>query len=389
MTLTTDFECGSGKLRQIGEDHWEIDTVADRFGYNKYFCFEVANPAGSQAGELKVDIFADPTLGAASHFLGHFPSNIWYSARNWRRWIPLRNTWEDAVRFLPDRISLKIPLGPGAKLQVATNPPFRYSDYMEWVESLRPAGGGLLQISTLGRSFENRDIPVLSIGDGRVKMFVLAGQHASEHSGIWAAKCIVDFLLSANPEAARLQQGFTFCLVPMLNPDGNVHGRSGAGIEQFDVNNSADFVGAPEGKAPLYTENRLLWSLLQEQKPEVFLHFHGYLGWRAFGDLPGDGIYVNPPGLGLPDDSPHARHHRAILERVLFDTPGHTAHFGDLGENIEGMVDYQLAKAFGTATLLYEVNSGSVGVAEQYRRGLQVLRAVTSAVLDSRGGTGH
>lgn len=382
MKLNTDFECGSGTLHQTGDNSWSLETVADRFGYNKYFCFEVSNAMATSGHEALVDIFPDPALGAASHFLGHFPSNIWYSARQWRRWIPLRHTWEDSVTFLPDRIRLKIPLPPGATLQVATNPPFRHSDFAKWIESLsQPSGRGY--VSSLGSSFQGRDIPVLTIGEGRTQFVVLAGQHASEHSGVWAAKAIVDFLLSSSREAARLREAFTFSIVPMLNPDGNVLGRSGAGAEQFEHNNSLDFSGASDGKIPRYTENRLLWDWLQERKPEVFLHFHGYLGWRAFGDLPGDGIYINPP---LPETGGHsasARYRQAILDRVLFDTPGHTAHFGDLGENIEGMVDYQLARAFGTATLLYEVNAGSVGVAEQYRRGVQVLRAVAGGVMDS------
>lgn len=383
MKLHTDFECGSGIARQTGENSWSIETVADRFGYNKYFCFEVANAMASGTHEALVDIFPDPALGAASHFLGHFPSNIWYSARQWRRWIPLRHTWEDSVTFLPDRIRLKIPLPPGATLQVATNPPFRYSDFMQWIDSLgQTARGGLPAVSSLGFSFQGRTIPVLTLGEGRTRFVVLAGQHASEHSGVWASKGIVDFLLSSSPEAARLRKAFTFSIVPMLNPDGNVLGRSGAGAEQFDHNNSLDFSGAAEGRTPLYTENRLLWDWLQERKPEVFLHFHGYLGWRAFGDLPGDGIYINPPLPEAGGITAGGRYQQAILDRVLFDTPGHTAHFGDFGENLEGMVDYQLAKAFGTASLLYEVNSGSVGVAEQYRRGPQVLRAVAGGVMD-------
>jgi len=386
MTLTTDFECGSGTARQISENHWEIDTVGDSFGYNKFFCFEAENLDGESPADLRVDVFPDPALGASSHFLGHFPSNIWYSARNWQRWIPLRHTWEQSVDFLPDRISLRIPLGPGARFQVATNPPFRYSDFLKWVQGLKDSTCETLTVSSLGASFEKREIPLVTIGDGPVRLVVLAGQHASEHSGVWATKCIVDFLLSSAAEAARLRKAFTFSLVPMLNPDGNVLGRSGAGAEQFEVNNSLDFGGVLRGEAPLYTENRLLWEWLRNEKPEVFLHFHGYLGWRAFGDLPADGIYFNPPFPDSDARSPHARYRQAILERFLFDTPGHSGHFGEVGENLPGMVDYALARAFGTSALLYEVNSGTVGVSEQYRRGLQVLRALTTAVLESRGG---
>lgn len=385
MTLTTGFECGSGTVRQISENHWEIDTVGDAFGYNKYFCFEAANGEHEQCRDVRIDIFPDPTLGSSSHFLGHFPSHIWYSARNWHRWIPLRHTWEDSVNFLPDRISLRIPLRSGATLQVATNPPLRYSEFLGWVKGLEGSNCENLKVSRLGRSFENREIPLISVGDGPVKLVVLAGQHASEHSGVWAAKCIVDFLVSAASEAANLRRAFSFSIVPMLNPDGNVRGRSGAGAQQFEVNNSMDFAGVLRGEAPLYAENRLLWQWLEKERPELFLHFHGYLGWRCFGDLPGDGFYFNTSFPELDDHSPHALYSRAILDRVLFETPGHSAHFGEMGETLPGMVDYQLARAFGTATLLYEVNSGTVGVAEQYRRGLQVLRAVTGAVLESPG----
>ena len=53
----------------------------------------------------------------------------------------------------------------------------------------------------------------------------MAGQHPHEHAGVWAALGIADYVSSALP-AAAIRPKLDVTVVPMINPDANVHGRN-------------------------------------------------------------------------------------------------------------------------------------------------------------------
>jgi hypothetical protein len=79
--------------------------------------------------------------------------------------------------------------------------------------------------------------------------------------------------------------------------------------------------------------------------------------------------------------------HRAIIDRLVFETDAHSAHWGTVGRLREAFLEYQLAKRWHTVCLLYEINVGSVGPYRQYQRGPEVLRALARAVLDDCDGS--
>lgn len=382
MKLTTEFECGNGIVTSLGSDTWRLDTVGDPFGYNRYFCLRIDN-RDQPAATLHLKIHPDPAL-PNSHFMTHFPSVIWYCANDdWRRWIPLHNTWPDAVKFHDDHIELNLRIDAGALLHVATNPPWRCSDYQRWIDSLRPQG---LRIESIGQSIEARPIHAIrlgSTGEKKPRLLVLAGMHASEHGGVWAARGIVEFLMSRIDRAKKIAQGFDIAVVPMLNPDGNAHGHAGGSPQRLKVNNSLDFAMNEAGVSPAYRENQILWRWLMEQfQPEVCLHFHGYLGRRRFGDEPCDGVYVHED-IDAAYPQAHRRDaYRAMIDRIRFDTSGYTAHWFAGGSFVPDMLEVALTRHLGTLSLLYEVNCGTTGIASQMQRGPQVLEALAGALLN-------
>jgi hypothetical protein len=275
-------------------------------------------------------------------------------------------------------------------MYIASNPPLRYSDLLKWLEATQARHPGRIEVSRIGQSVEGRDIPVVRLrGEGKRRFFILAGQHPGEHSGSWACEGIVEYLLSSISEARELAGAFDWAIVPMLNPDGNVHGWSGATAEDAGriasgkppLNPSMDFKGAAQGKEPEYHESRLLWNwLCRAFPPDAMLHFHGYMGWRQNGLAPGDGIYsLTDPEKLFPDPSRGAAY-RAILDRLLFETPGHSAHFRTTGRLGEELIEYALGVKFQTLGLVYEINV-STGISEQFQRGPQVLGALARALI--------
>ncbi|MBI4027683.1 MAG: hypothetical protein HY360_22035 [Verrucomicrobia bacterium] len=388
MKITTDFECGHGAPRQLGPRHWRVDTIHDYFdaksscSYNRYFCFRIAAAPEDPAVTIRVEIHPDPAL-ANSHFMTHFPGPVWYAARNWTHWAPLARTWPAAVKFHDDHIELNIPVRPGEEMYVAADAPLRYFDLVAWLDTLERSAR--MDVESLGKSFEGRDIPLVRIHGRQAqlpRMLVLAGQHPSEHGGPRACEGIVEYLLSSIAEAREITDHFDVAVIPMVNPDGNVRGNSGTNAQRLPVNISVGFEGAAEGKPLAIHENQLLWSWLARAfRPEYSLHFHGFAGWRNAGDLPGDGIYVFQEPEGVFDRPEKARRYKNILNRLLFETPAFSMFFRETGGLTPSMLEHQMARAFGTLGLIYEVNCSSVGPSEQFRRGPAVLGAMARAIV--------
>ncbi len=65
---------------------------------------------------------------------------------------------------------------------------------------------------------------------------VSARVHPGETVSSYVAKGLINFLVSDSPIARRLRQTFIFKIVPMLNPDGVIHGNYRANIAGADLN---------------------------------------------------------------------------------------------------------------------------------------------------------
>src|SRR5690606_11017292 len=114
-----------------------------------------------------------------------------------------RNTWEDAVRFHEDHLEVHFPVEPGQAFFLASNVPQKYSALCDWIAQLPET----VTVESLGQSFEKRDIPILRLGEnGQPRVLVLAGMHSSEHSGIFAAQGIVEYLSSRIAEARQIAE---------------------------------------------------------------------------------------------------------------------------------------------------------------------------------------
>lgn len=372
MRLTTDFECGGGHgLTELAPGHWRLEANGDATGYNKYLCVRVDEPA-----PLHLELHPDSRLGAAGSrfFHSHFPSHLWCCLGEWGTFFPLRHRWEDAVTFTDTHIDVRLPLTAADGLYLATNPPLRYSEVLAW------AARSHARRESLGASVEGRELPVLRCGTpGRPRLLVLAGQHPSEHSGVWAACGIVDWLGSALAEARAVARQFDIAVVPLANPDGNVHGLSGANAEGVNLCSTFD-------REPWPHENRLLWDwLAAEFAPDVLLHFHGYMGWRRFAQHPCDGTYqFEQPELHYREPARLAAY-RALQDHLEWLTPARSAsdYVGPLtAQNLE----WYLAREYGTLCAFYEINSASVAASEQRRRGPQVLGAVARALQQEHAG---
>jgi hypothetical protein len=380
MHVTSDFECGNGKnIAEATPGHWRLDEVGEKAPYCKYFC--VRADGGDAGGPLRLDVYPDPALGeeGRSGMLGHYPAPLWFCEGDLEHWVPVVHRWLRADAYGPDCVFTQVVVPPGGSLYVASNVVFPYSRLAAWAGRLAERGA---IVDSLGKSFEGRDIPRIHVpatGARPLTAFVLAGQHPSEHCGPLAACGIAEFLLSAHPEARAVRREADVWLVPMINVDGNAHGRNGWTMQ--DINPCTDFAGASDGAEPKAIEDRLLWTwLANELRPDLYLEFHGYLGTRGFAEPPCDGCYV----LERPDEvyasAGRAERYKALRDTLFWDTAGLTARSRP-GILSPDMLPYHLARACGTLVPFYEINHAFCSVQGARRKGAGVFRSLMRTLL--------
>ena len=380
MRVTSDFECGNGKsIRRVAPGHWSLEEVGEKAPYCKYFCVKVE--AGDDGGPVRLDIYPDPDLGEEGRvgMLAHYPAPLWFCEGDYDHWVRLTHRWPGVERYGPECVSTRVVVPPSGALTVASNVVLPYTRLVAWAARMAERGAA---VDSLGKSHEGRDIPRLHLpatGRGKpIKALLLSGQHPSEHCGPLAVCGIAEFLLSAHPEARAIRERCDAWLVPMINPDGNVHGRNGWTLE--GVNQCTDFAGVCDGAAPKAVEDRLLWDWLSEElRPDLSLHFHGYLGTHNFADPPCDGCYVFERPERLYSSPERLEQYRAIRDALYWDTPGLSARSRP-GTLSPDMLEWGLAARFGTLVPFYEINHAFHGVQAARRKGADVFRALMRAL---------
>lgn len=60
--------------------------------------------------------------------------------------------------------------------------------------------------------------------------------HPGETVSSFVCNGILEFLLSGSTKAKKLRQSFIFKIIPMMNPDGVIHGNYRSNISGFDLN---------------------------------------------------------------------------------------------------------------------------------------------------------
>jgi len=119
---------------------------------------------------------------------------------------------------------------------------------LEHIEPLLNRWNTENQLSTIGYSVENRPIYKYVIGTGKNRMLLWSQMHGNEST---TTKAVFDLLklLHSNTEIGnKYLKNFTFCILPMVNPDGaKLYTRENAA--KVDLNRDANLLTQPESKA--------------------------------------------------------------------------------------------------------------------------------------------
>lgn len=122
-----------------------------------------------------------------------------------------------------------------------------------------------LPVEIIGQSVLNKPIYKYIIGNGKIKVFMWSQMHGNEST---TTKALFDFinLLNSDTEIAEnFKNKFTFCLLPMVNPDGaTLYTRENA--NKIDLNRDSVDLSQPE--------SRLLRQVFDEFQPDFCFNLH-------------------------------------------------------------------------------------------------------------------
>ncbi|RKT00781.1 M14 metallopeptidase family protein [Flavobacterium sp. 123] len=121
------------------------------------------------------------------------------------------------------------------------------------------------QVQVIGKSVLEKQIYKYEIGQGKIRIFMWSQMHGNESTTTKGLFDFLNVLNSGSGFALQLLNTFTFCCIPMLNPDGaELYTRENA--NKIDLNRDSQNLTQPE--------SRLLRETFEAFKPDYCYNLH-------------------------------------------------------------------------------------------------------------------
>jgi hypothetical protein len=148
----------------------------------------------------------------------------------------------------------------------------------------------ILRFDEIGKSIEGKSLHMLIITNfndsfdelANKKAIIFTGRiHPGESNGSYVVQGVIEFLLSNDPAAKNLRKNFIFKIVPMLNPDGVVHGNFRMNCLGKDLNRMWD---EPDEKIcpTIYNTLKMIKKTEESRDIYFFCDFHGHSNKHNF-----------------------------------------------------------------------------------------------------------
>ncbi len=148
-------------------------------------------------------------------------------------------------------------------VQFAVTIPYQYSNLTSYIGTL---SSDRVAVSTLCKSEENRDVPLVTIGnpDAEKAVILTSRHHCCETTASYHLEGIMDYLSQDAPDS--LFDTYCFYIVPMMDVDGVENGDQGKGRAPHDHNR--------DYQKDLYSSVRALKAFVADKDVEFFLDLH-------------------------------------------------------------------------------------------------------------------
>jgi len=121
------------------------------------------------------------------------------------------------------------------------------------------------QLEIIGKSVLDKPIYKYQIGTGKIKILLWSQMHGNESTTTKGFFDFINVLTSGSELANKLLDSFTFCCIPMLNPDGaKLYTRVNA--NKVDLNRDSQDLSQPESK--------VLRATFENFKPDFCFNLH-------------------------------------------------------------------------------------------------------------------
>ncbi|RHY33584.1 hypothetical protein DYB32_001518 [Aphanomyces invadans] len=109
----------------------------------------------------------------------------------------------------------------------------------------------------------------------RTGVVLTARVHPGETNGSFVMQGIIDYLTGPSKEAQRLRQCFVFKIVPMLNPDGVIHGNYRCSVVGVDLNRRWS-KPCQNTHPTIYAAKQMIMSMRNARRVVLFCDIHGH-----------------------------------------------------------------------------------------------------------------
>lgn len=238
MITSTDFDSGGGAIKDVEDDHVEIEMI-DRQGYDYlgYFHFKLE----SEPGET-VSFEITNREGTADRMPRDY--RLYYCPElygtDWRR-------FDDGIAggfehtFDEDEV------------YVASWQAYPYGQTVRYVDRLTETYPNLVESEVIGESYEGRDLLAFTVSDPAVDpdeasdVVCTTRQHPGETHGSYHMEGIVGEVIDVIERPSReFEDDYVFHFLPNLNPDGTYHGYHYDDAQGNNLNREWDTPGTPE-----------------------------------------------------------------------------------------------------------------------------------------------
>jgi hypothetical protein len=250
----------------------------------------------------------------------------------------------------PNWLKFRVHL-QGSSLYVARLEPYRLSDLDKLKADI--AGQPLAEITTIGRTVEQRELEMIRVGKATAPHRVLlrARAHPWEPGGNWVVEGLIRRLLRGDADARRYLDRYCVYVMPLANKDGVARGRTRFNLRGMDLNRNwdrpADPALAPENAA---LEKWIELLIAQGQRPDLAIDFHNDAGGK---------LHVSRPQTGANEFSEYVarmeRFEKLLREKTWFTEGSTKSSFRNPGTIGEGLLT-----RYGIAACIHELNANHI-----------------------------
>ncbi|PTX61825.1 zinc carboxypeptidase [Melghirimyces profundicolus] len=159
-----------------------------------------------------------------------------------------------------------------------------YEELVKRLQQIEQNSHGNLELETIGKSNEQRDIYLAKVGSGSKKVMYITQQHGNEPLTTEAALQMLDRLSSSNhPDIEKIRQEVTLSVIVRANPDGterfwrynydpDANPEYGSAGKGYDINRYHDPALSP-GENPV-PESAAIRRAYDKYQPDLVVDYH-------------------------------------------------------------------------------------------------------------------